>query len=68
MTRIRVEDRDAAGDAARLLRSALASRAPGLPWASKRPRPVLRAFANHHVRPSDEAMATGAAEDLPRMR
>ncbi len=64
MTRIRVEDRDAAGDAARLLRTAVESKVRRLRLGIEATEARLRALESRHGRTSDEAMATVAAEDL----
>lgn len=64
MTRIRVEDRDAAGDTARLLRTAVESKVRRLRLGIEATETCLRALERHHGRPSDEVMATGVAEDL----
>ena len=64
MTRIRVEDRDASGDATRLLRTAVESKVRRLRLGIEATEARLRALESRHGRTSDEAMATVTAEDL----
>ena len=64
MTRIRVEDRDAKGDASRLLRTAVESKVRRLRLGIEATEAHLRAIEIRHGKTSAEAMATGAAEDL----
>ena len=64
MTRIRVEDRDAGGEASRLLRTAVESKVRRLRLGIEATEAHLRALESRHGRPSTQAMATAAAEDL----
>ena len=64
MTRIRVEDRDAGGEASRLLRTAVESKVRRLRLGIEATEARLRALESRHGRTSAEAMATAAAEDL----
>ena len=62
MTRIRVEDRDAGGEASRLLRIAVESNVRRLRLGIEATQAHLRAFEDRYGMTSAQAMAT--AEDL----
>ena len=64
MTRIRVDDRDAGGEASRLLRTAVESKVRRLRLGIEATEARLRALERRHGTMSAEAMATAAAEDL----
>jgi len=64
MTRIRVEDRDAGGEASRLLRIAVESKVRRLRLGIEATEAHLRALEGRHGMTSAQAMATATAEDL----
>ena len=64
MTRIRVENRDAKGEASRLLRTAVESKVRRLRLGIEATEARLRTLEIRHGKTSAEAMATAAAEDL----